>query len=45
LLESKIEITSIVEGVFDSLILNGKVFPNEPHIKMDVIFLDKMLKL
>jgi hypothetical protein len=45
LLESKIEITSIVEGVFDSLILNGKAFPNEPHIKMDVIFLDKMLKL
>jgi hypothetical protein len=44
ILDSRIEVSSIVEGVLNSFVLNGKSFLNEPHVKMDVIFLDKMLK-
>ena len=43
ILDSKIEVSVITEGVLNNLILNSKVFASEPYIKMDLVFLDKML--
>jgi hypothetical protein len=44
ILDSKIEISTISEGVINNFVSNGKDFINEPYIKMDLVFLDKMLK-
>ena len=44
MLGSKIEVSIINEGILDNLIYNSKIFTNEPYIKMDLVFLDKMLR-
>jgi hypothetical protein len=44
ILGSKIEVSAIQENTINDFIFNGKAFPNEPYIKMDLIFLDKMFK-
>lgn len=44
LLNSSIEVVPTVEGVMNNFILNGKTFANEPYIKMDLVYLDKILK-
>lgn len=44
MLGSKIEVSIINEGILDNLISNSKIFTNEPYIKMDLVFLDKMLR-
>lgn len=44
MLSSKIEVSDISEGVINSFVSNGQNFPNEPFVKMDLVFLDKMLK-
>jgi hypothetical protein len=44
MLGSKVEVSVIKEGVINSLMLNGQILTNEPYIKMDLIFLDKLLK-
>jgi hypothetical protein len=44
ILGSKISVLSITENIFNSFILNATAFTNEPYIKMDIIFLDKMVK-
>jgi len=38
------EIVSIGESVLNDFITNGKIFKNEPYVKMDLVFLDKILK-
>ncbi len=37
------KITDIDENVLNNFILNAKNFNNEPHIKMDLVFLDKLV--
>jgi|GEM_PF-6021442 len=37
------EITNIDEKSINDLIKNGKVYINEPYIKMDLVFLDKII--
>ena len=37
------EIMSVDENVLNNLISNGTVYKDEPHIKMDLVFLDKMV--
>ncbi|MFA5652183.1 MAG: hypothetical protein WC933_02360 [Candidatus Paceibacterota bacterium] len=44
ILNSPIEVSAIGEGVLNNFILNGKAFANEPYIKMDLVFLDKIFK-
>ncbi|MFH1455199.1 MAG: hypothetical protein ABIF22_02680 [bacterium] len=44
ILDSKIEVLEISEGILNNFILNGKVFAKEPYVKMDLVFLDKILK-
>lgn len=44
MLGSKIEMTIITEEILNNYILNGRTFMNEPYIKMDLVFLNKMLK-
>lgn len=44
ILGSDIEVSPIVEGVMNSFVHNGKSFINEPYIKMDLVYLDKILK-
>lgn len=43
LLGSKIDVSIIGEGMTNNFIDNAKSFLNEPYVKMDIIFLDKML--
>ena len=42
--DSKVEVSVINEGVMNSFVSNGKIFLNEPYIKMDLVFLDKIFK-
>lgn len=44
LLKLKINPEIIKEEVFHSMITNAKIYMNEPYIKMDLVFLDKLLK-
>jgi hypothetical protein len=44
ILGSKIEVSVIKENILNDFILNGGAFVNEPYIKMDLVFLDRMLK-
>jgi hypothetical protein len=44
LLGSKIEVSVASEGIMNSFVLNGKTFTNQPYIKMDLVFLDKIFK-
>jgi hypothetical protein len=44
ILGTKMEISLIFESVLNSLVLNASTFLNEPYIKMDLVFLDKILK-
>jgi hypothetical protein len=44
ILGTKIEATTIIEGVINNMTLNGKSFANQPYVKMDLLFLDKILK-
>ncbi len=37
------EITNIEENILDDFIANGKIYKNEPYVKMDLVFLDKMI--
>ena len=41
---SKIEITFILENIINGYIKNANTISNEPYIKMDLVFLDKILK-
>ncbi len=41
---SKIDVLIIGENIINNYVLNGKFFANEPYIKMDLIFLYKILK-
>jgi hypothetical protein len=43
ILNSGTEVTGIEENVLDGHITNAKVYKNEPHIKMDMAFLDKII--
>jgi transaldolase len=40
---SKLDVVTISENVINSFILNGKSFPNTPYLKMDLVFLDKII--
>lgn len=42
-LDSKIDVSVISENIINGFVLNGKTFENVPHIKMDSIFLNKIL--
>ena len=44
LLNIKINPEIIKEEIFNSMITNAKVYMNEPYIKMDLVFLDKLLR-
>ncbi len=44
ILGSKIEVFIITERVLNNFVLNGGVFANEPYVKMDLAFLDKLLR-
>jgi hypothetical protein len=44
LLNMKINTEIIREEVFHNIITNAKVYMNEPYIKMDLVFLDKLLR-
>ena len=44
ILDSQMSINTISDTVFNSFVINGKVYNNEPYVKMDIIFLDKILK-
>lgn len=44
ILGSKIDTLAIGDGMMNNFISNGKVFVNEPYIKMDLVFLDKLFK-
>ncbi len=44
ILGTKMEISYTGEGALNNCIVNGKVFKNEPYIKMDLVFLDKMVQ-
>lgn len=41
---SKIQVLVITEGIINGLVSNGKDFANEPYIKMDLVFLNAILK-
>jgi len=43
ILGSKIEISAIGENIINDYILNSNFFTNKPYVKMDLVFLDKML--
>ena len=40
----KTDVVLINESVIDNQIINGNVFSGEPYVKMDLIFLDKLIK-
>ena len=40
----KTDVVLINESVIDNQIMNGSVFVGEPYVKMDLIFLDKLIK-
>ncbi len=43
ILDKKVKILPITENIFSSSLLNGMSFSNEPYIKMDLIYLHKLL--
>ncbi len=43
IMRSKIKLSHIYEHVLNNFVSNGKDFANEPYIKMDIIFLNKVL--
>ncbi len=42
LLGTKMEVYSEGEGILNNFVVNGKMFKNEPYVKMDLVFLDKI---
>jgi len=44
ILGSKIEVSPIAENIINNFVSNGNNFANEPYVKMDLVFLDKVLK-
>lgn len=44
ILGTKIKVSSIGERTINDFVTNGRDFVNEPYIKMDLVFIDKMLK-
>ncbi len=43
MLGSKIQTLGITEDVINSFIFNGKAYVNEPYIKMNLVYLDRLL--
>ncbi len=43
LFSSKIDVSAISEGVINNYTMNGKTFVNEPYVKMDIVFIDKII--
>jgi hypothetical protein len=44
LLDSNPEITAVGESVFNNFVSKAKAFRKEPFVKMDIIYLDKLVK-
>ncbi len=40
----KTDVVLIEESILNNLIINGSVFVDKPYVKMDLIFLDKLIK-
>ena len=44
ILNSSVKVSVITESEMNNFIINGRAFVSEPYIKMDLVFLDKLLK-